>query len=238
MKGIILAGGSGTRLYPITKGVSKQLLPVYDKPMIMYPINTLKKAGITDILLVLSREHAGQFTHFLGAGATYGVKISYIIQEEAKGIAAALQLAKDFVGQDTLCVILADNILEDAPNVTDFVAGARVFLKKVPDPERFGVATVQDGKLVDVIEKPEHPASDLAVIGIYVYDHTVFDVIPKLNPSKRGELEITEVNKYYVETGNIDYRVIEGFWSDAGTHDSLLRSSLYVKENKEKFTDE
>ena len=231
-KGVILAGGTGSRMMPLTKVTNKHLLPVYDEPMIYYPLKTLIKAGIKDILIVSGRGHAGHFLELLGSGKEFGVKLSYAIQEKAGGIAQALQIAEEFVDGDDVCVILGDNIFEDKINVGDFKGGARIYIKKVDNPQRFGVVTLRGGKVVKVVEKPEVPESDWAVTGLYVYDSDVFKIIPTLKPSGRGELEITDVNNHYIEAGKMDAKKVNGFWSDAGTFESLHKASTLVRKLK------
>lgn len=232
MKGIILAGGTGSRLYPLTKVTNKHLLPVYDKPMIYYPLEMLIDAGIAEIMIISGRGHAGHFLELLGSGADMGVSITYEIQEEAGGIAQALGLARNWAGEDNIVVILGDNIFEDriGREVDKFVYGARIFLKEVPDPQRFGVAFITENRVVRIEEKPRKPKSNLAVTGLYMYDSRVFDIIKNLKPSNRGELEITDVNNTYVGTNEMRYSMLDGFWSDAGTFESLLRASLLVQE--------
>lgn len=234
MKGVILAGGTGSRLYPLTKVTNKHLLPVYDKPMICYPLQTLMDAGIDDILIVSGRGHVGHFLELLGSGSDMGVRLSYEIQEGAGGIAQALGLAERWSNGDDLAVILGDNIFEDSVRdvVASFEGGARVFLKEVPDAQRFGVAEVSGDRIVSIEEKPEKPKSNLAVTGLYLYDHRVFEVIKTLKPSGRGELEITDVNNAYIKEGEMGFSVLRGFWSDAGTFDSLLRASMMVQKKK------
>lgn len=229
MKGVILAGGTGTRLMPLTKVTNKHLLPVYDKPMIYYPLQKLIDAGIKDIMLVSGKGHAGHFLELLGSGKDFGVTLSYAVQETAGGIAQALALAEEFADTESICVILGDNIFEDKFDVSDFTDGARIYLKNVANPERFGVATIKDGCVVAITEKPKKPASNYAVTGFYVYDNTVFDRIKKLKPSGRGELEITQVNDEYVKEGRMDTRYVKGFWSDAGTFESLFMASELVR---------
>lgn len=236
MKGIILAGGTGSRLYPLTKVTNKHLLPVYDKPMVYYPLQTLLDAGIKDILIVSGRGHTGHFLELLGSGANFGARFTYEIQDEAGGIAQALYLAKDFADYDNVTVILGDNIFQD--NISDavqsFKSGARIFLKPVPDAERFGVAEVGDGKVLGIEEKPEKPKSDYAVTGLYIYDNDVFNLIETLKPSGRGELEITDVNNDYVQSEKMEYSVLDGYWSDAGTFESLLKASVIVSDHNKK----
>jgi glucose-1-phosphate thymidylyltransferase len=234
MKGIILAGGTGSRLYPLTKVTNKHLLPVYDKPMIFYPLNTLINAGITEIMIVSGRGHAGHFLELLGSGADFGVSLTYEIQEGAGGIAQALGLARHFSDNDNVTVILGDNIFEDAVKdaVQSFRTGARIFLKEVPDAHRFGVAEILGEKIVSIEEKPQNPRSNLAVTGLYIYDAGVFDVIRALKPSQRGELEITDVNNAYIQKGMMTFSRLHGFWSDAGTFDSLLRAGMIVQQSR------
>jgi glucose-1-phosphate thymidylyltransferase len=237
MKGIILAGGTGSRLYPLTKVTNKHLLPVYDKPMIFYPMETLINAGIKDIMVVSGRGHAGHFLELLGSGVDFGVHFTYEIQEKAGGIAQALSLAEDFADGDNVTVILGDNIFQDniKEDVAKFNGGAKIFLKEVSDAHRFGVAELKGEKVIGIEEKPKVPKSNLAVTGLYIYGFEVFDVIKTLKPSGRGELEITDVNNYYVNKEVMKYRILEGFWSDAGTFESLLRASLMVKTQQEKL---
>lgn len=236
MKGIILAGGLGTRLYPLTKITNKHLLPIYEKPMIYYPIETLINAGITDIMIVTGGNHAGDFLRLLGNGKDFGLKhINYTYQEGEGGIAAALSLAEYFADGKPICVVLGDNIIEKniIKAVKDFEKqgrGAKIMLKEVPDPERFGVAEIVDGRLVNIVEKPKQPKSNLAVIGIYMYDERVFDIVKTLKPSDRGELEITDVNNAYVKEGTMTWEMLHGWWTDAGTFESLLRANLLVSQ--------
>ena len=243
MKGVILAGGLGTRLHPLTKVTNKHLLPVYDKPMIYYPIEALVTAGITDIMIVTGGRKSGDFLSLLGNGSDFGLKhLNYTYQQGEGGIAEALGLAKHWVGDDRVCVILGDNIIERniAKAVRDFRAqekGAKIILREVHDPERFGVAELSGEKVVRIVEKPKEPKSNLAVIGIYMYDKRVFDVIETLEPSDRGELEITDVNNWYIRDGSMTYEVLEGWWTDAGTFDSLRRASNLVAEGGANLTD-
>ena len=240
MKGIILAGGSGSRLMPMTKVTNKHLLPIYDKPMIYYPMQTLMDMGIKQIMIVSGKGHAGHFLELLGSGKDFGVKFTFEIQEEAGGIAQALGLAEDFADNEPVAVILGDNIYEDnfKKEIQNFKEGAKVFLKEVPDPQRFGVAEVKGDKIVSIEEKPKEPKSNLCVTGLYIYDAKVFDIIKTLKPSDRGELEITDVNNHYVEKGKMSFAKVKGFWSDAGTVESLYRASTLVKEKLEKTKSE
>lgn len=230
-----MAGGLGTRLRPLTLVTNKHLLPVYDKPMVMYPLETLRRAGIWDILLVCGREHAGDFINFLGSGKESGVRLSYAVQDKNNGgIADALSYAEDFAEGGNIAIILGDNIFEDnfGSAVRKFKAGAQIFLKKVKDPQRYGVPVFdQKGKkIIRVEEKPKKPKSSYAQTGLYLMDSTVFSVIRKLRPSKRGELEMTDAINHYVRAGLVDFSVVRGGWYDAGTIDSLLSSSLLVSK--------
>ena len=240
MKGIILAGGLGTRLRPLTKVTNKHLLPVYDKPMIFYPLEVLVDAGITDIMVVTGGNNAGDFLRLLGNGREFGLRhLHYAYQEGEGGIAEALALARFFVEEDRLCVVLGDNLIEDSirPYVEKFKqqpAGAKILLKEAPNCERFGVPELEGDKVVKIYEKPQVAPSKYAVTGIYMYDHQVFDIIRTLEPSKRGELEITDVNNRYIEQGEMTYDILEGWWTDAGTIESLLRANNLVAQGKEK----
>ena len=229
MKGIILAGGNGSRLYPLTKIFNKSLLPVYDKPMIYYPLQTLKQLGCKEIMIVSGREHSGQIMSQLGSGEEYGVELTYRVQEKPGGIAQALGLAESFCNGDRLAVCLGDNIFEDDLTDIEFNGGAHIFLKPVSDPERFGVAEVNFNEVISIEEKPSAPKSDLCVTGLYVYDHRVWDIIKNLKPSDRGELEITDVNNAYIKINDMGYTKLDGFWSDAGTPDSLAHATELVK---------
>jgi glucose-1-phosphate thymidylyltransferase len=237
MKGVVLAGGLGTRLYPLTKITNKHLLPVYDKPMIYYPVQCLVNAGITDILIVTGGNSAGDFLQLLGNGADFGLKrINYAYQQGEGGIADALKLAEHFAEGDSICVVLGDNIIEGniKKAVDDFkrqANGAKIMVKEVHDPERFGVATVKDGKVQRIVEKPKQPETNLAVIGIYLYDARVFDICRALKPSARGELEITDVNNEYIRRGSLTSEVLKGWWTDAGTFESLYRAATLIREN-------
>ncbi|MBN2491967.1 MAG: NTP transferase domain-containing protein [Planctomycetes bacterium] len=236
MKGVILGGGLGTRLAPLTRVTNKHLLPVYNRPMIYYPIECLVKAGVTDILVVTGGNSAGDFLKLLRNGADFGLKhINYTYQEGEGGIAAALALARHFADNHAIVVALGDNLLERtiAGPVGRFGTqqkGAKILLKKVPDPERFGVAELDGDRVARIVEKPRRPRSDLAVIGIYMYDAAVFDIIAGLRPSARGELEITDVNNVYIERGEMTYEIVEGWWTDAGTFESLHRAANLVAQ--------
>ena len=236
MKGVILAGGHGTRLNPLTCITNKHLLPVFNKPMILYPIETLISRGIKDILIVSGGEYMGRFTEFLGDGNRFGVNLTYRVQEEAGGIAEALGLAKDFVADDSVTVILGDNIFENKyiPEFEIEKEKAYIFTKKVKNPERFGVISLTEfGKEGEplIVEKPKKFIGDRAVIGLYIYPNDVFDVIPTLKKSSRGELEVTDLNNHYLREGRGVVKNIKGFWSDAGTHDSLLESAKWAQNN-------
>ncbi|MEK7448808.1 MAG: sugar phosphate nucleotidyltransferase [Planctomycetota bacterium] len=236
MKGIVLAGGLGTRLLPLTKVTNKHLLPVYNQPMIYYPIQILVKAGIDDIMIVTGGNSAGDFLKLLGNGKEFGLKeLNYAYQEGEGGIAAALSLTEHFVDKDKVVVVLGDNIIEGA--IKEFVErfdqqpkGAKIILKKVPDPERFGVPEIKNNKIIKIEEKPKKPKSNYAVIGIYMYDDSVFDIIKTLKPSGRGELEITDVNNAYLKKGVLTHEILEGWWTDAGTFESLLKANQLVAQ--------
>jgi glucose-1-phosphate thymidylyltransferase len=233
MKGVILAGGLGTRLYPLTYATNKHLLPVYDKPMVFYPIRTLVQAGITDILIVTGGPFAGHFIGVLKNGKQLGIRhLEYAYQEDEGGIAQALSLAQDFADGEHLAVILGDNTTDAdiSESVAGFDGGAMVFLRQVPDPERFGVPVFDPNdpqRIVAIEEKPAQPKSQYAVTGLYLYDDKVFDVISGIEPSARGELEITDVNNRYIRDGQLHWAELNGFWSDAGTFESLFRTSAY-----------
>lgn len=236
MKGVVLAGGLGVRLRPLTAVTNKHLLPVYDQPMIYYPIQTLVNAEITDIMIVTGGNSAGDFLKLLGNGKAFGLKhINYTYQEGEGGIAAALSLVEHFAAGEPVCVILGDNIIEG--NIREAVVayrnqgkGAKILLKEVPDPQRFGVPELEGTQVKRIDEKPEVPRSQYAVIGIYMYDANVFDIIRTLRPSGRGELEITDVNNAYIERNEMTWDELEGWWTDAGTFESLLRASTLVSE--------
>ncbi|MGV6934706.1 MULTISPECIES: sugar phosphate nucleotidyltransferase [Paenibacillus] len=235
MKGIILAGGTGTRLYPLTKVTNKHLLPVGKYPMIFHAVYKLKQADIQDILIVTGKEHMGDVVNLLGSGKEMGVTFTYKVQDEAGGIAQALDLAEQFVGDDQMLVILGDNVFEDdiSPYVQNFrnqVSGAKLLLQQVEDPKRFGVAELQGDRIVSIEEKPQKPKSDYAVTGIYMFDHSVFEIVKTLKPSARGELEITDVNNAYIAKGELTFDILQGWWTDAGTHVSLAKANELAKE--------
>ena len=241
MKGVVLAGGTGSRLFPLTKITNKHLLPIYDKPMIYYPIQTLVEAGINEILLVTGGRNSGDFLRLLANGKQFGAHLSYTYQEGEGGIADALSLAEHFAHGDSICVILGDNLIEGSIRgaVDDFRTqgkGAKILLKEVPDAERFGVAELRGDRIVGIEEKPRQPKSAFAVTGIYMFDASVFDKIKTLVPSGRGELEITDVNNAYISEGIMSFSYLEGWWTDAGTFDSLLRAANLVAETAQKKT--
>ena len=241
MKGIVLAGGSGTRLYPITKGVSKQLLPIFDKPMVYYPLATLMLAGIRDILIITTYEDSHSFQRLLGDGSDFGVRLSYVVQPSPDGLAQAFILGRDFIGDDAVCLVLGDNIFHGAGfgsllerAVTDASDNdtATIFGYWVNDPQRYGVAEFDaSGRCVSIVEKPEHPRSNYAVVGLYFYPNSVVRIAAGIKPSARGELEITTVNQAYLDNGNLRVQTLpRGFaWLDTGTHDSLAEASIYVE---------
>ena len=233
MKGVILAGGTGSRLRELTKVVNKHLLPVYNKPMIYYPIETLRSAGITSIMVVTDKRKAGDFLHLLGSGKEFGVRFTFGLQDSAAGIADALEKAMDFVGSENVTVILGDNILlgEVSWLDTPLSKGARIFLKDVSDPYRYGIAELaEDGSIKNIVEKPQDSISKKAVIGVYQYTNRVFNLIEDLKPSERGELEITDLNKYFLSNGDLEYKIIKNKWIDAGVLDSLLKAQLMVRD--------
>ncbi|HPP66894.1 MAG TPA: sugar phosphate nucleotidyltransferase [bacterium] len=238
MKGVILAGGSGSRLFPLTKVTNKHLLPVYDKPMIYYPLETLIRAGIKDIMVITGGTSSGDFMRLLENGEHFGLEhLTYAYQKGEKGIADALSLAEHFAYGERVVVILGDNILgKDIKKEIDIFSeqksGARILLKEMDNPERFGVAEIINDNLVRIVEKPKKPPSKLAVIGVYMYDQQVFDFIKGLKPSSRGELEITDVNNKYIEKGEMTFGIFDGWWTDAGTFDSLLRANILVARQR------
>ncbi|WP_454193584.1 sugar phosphate nucleotidyltransferase [Paenibacillus sp. Marseille-Q7038] len=235
MKGIILAGGTGSRLYPLTKVTNKHLLPVGKYPMIFHSVYKLKQADIIDILIVTGKDHMGDVVNLLGSGKEMGVNFTYKVQDEAGGIAQALDLAENFVGKDQMVVILGDNVFEDdiSPFVSNFreqKEGAKLLIQEVQDPHRFGVAELHGQQIVSIEEKPKNPKSNYAVTGIYMFDHRVFNIVKTLKPSTRGELEITDVNNAYIDLGELSFDVLYGWWTDAGTHSSLSRANELAKD--------
>ncbi len=235
MKGIILAGGTGTRLYPLTKVTNKHLLPVGKYPMIFYSVHKLKQAGVNDILIVTGKDHMGDVVNLLGSGREMGVTFTYKVQDEAGGIAQALDLAEHFVGDDQMIVILGDNVFAD--DITPFVdnfrvqkTGAKLLLQQVHDPQRYGVAELDGERIVSIEEKPKQPKSEYAVTGIYMFDSNVFDIVKTLKPSDRGELEITDVNNAYIQRGELSFDILQGWWTDAGTHASLAKANELAKD--------
>jgi glucose-1-phosphate thymidylyltransferase len=238
MKGVVLAGGLGTRLLPLTKVTNKHLLPIYNKPMIYYPIGTLVKAGIREILIVTGGNNAGEFLRLLGNGRDFGLKdLHYTFQEGEGGIAEALDLAEAFSDGEPIAVILGDNIIEAdishaVRRFSEQENGSKILLKEVEDPERFGVAEIRGDRIAGIEEKPEFPKSRFAVTGIYMYDRFVFDIIKTLQPSKRGELEITDVNNHYIRKGQMTFEILDGWWTDAGTFESLFRANCLIAEKE------
>ncbi|ANY74139.1 spore coat protein [Paenibacillus ihbetae] len=235
MKAIILSGGTGSRLHPLTKVTNKHLLPVGKYPMIFYPVYKLRQAGLTDILIVTGKDHMGDVVNLLGSGRDMGVSFTYKVQDEAGGIAQALYLAKQFAGEEQIAVILGDNVFED--DISSYVSkfkqqksGAKILIKEVSDPQRFGVPELEGDRIVSIEEKPSYPKSQYAVTGIYMYDSSVFDIIKTLKPSPRGELEITDVNNAYIERGELTFDILQGWWTDAGTHASLARANELAKD--------
>jgi len=239
MRGVIIAGGKGTRLYPLTKIINKNLLPIYNKPMVYYSIEKMVEAGIKEILIITGTEHSGQFLNLLGSGDEFGAKLHYEVQKDALGISHAINIAKDFAKNEKIVVLLGDNIFEDSiknavDNFDKQKEGAKIFLKEVSDPERFGVAEVENGKVAKITEKPKNPKSNLAVVGLYMYDNQAFDIISTLKPSERGEYEVTDLNNFYVQKNQMTYEVLNGNWTDAGTFDSLLSANNWVAKNNQK----
>lgn len=233
MKGIILAGGSGTRLSPLTRVTSKQLLPIYDQPMLYYPLHTLLNAGIKEILIITSPDHPGDFLNFLGSGREFGAKFTFEVQDKPTGLAHGLSLAETYIGADSCVMILGDNIFEHnfSEDISSFKSGARIFVKEVPDPERFGVVEMgENNQVINIEEKPAVPKSQLAQTGIYIYDEHVFDFIRELKPSSRGEFEITDLNNLYLQRGLLTAHQITGEWIDTGTFESLFKAAEFRRE--------
>jgi len=233
MRGIILSGGSATRLRPCTKVTSKQLLPIYNRPMIYYPLNTLIKAGIKEILIIVAPERAGDYLNLLGSGRQFGVKLTYEIQDKPRGLAEAFIIGENFIDEDNVTLILGDNIFEDdfTEAINGFKKGAKIFAKKVKDPERFGVVEINNkSEALSIEEKPLKPKSNLAITGLYIYDHRVIDVAKTLQPSARGELEIVDLHNWYLARHELEVSLIHGAWIDAGTFDSLLKAQLLARD--------
>lgn len=233
MKGIILAGGSGTRLRPLTKITSKQLLPIYNKPMIFYPIETLIKAGIRDILIIVAPERAGDFLNLLGSGKEFGCRFTYEIQEKPEGLSQAFVIGENFIGKDDVCLILGDNLFEDdfSQAVQSFKSGARIFAKQVSDPERYGVVEFDEhNKAISIVEKPKQPKSNYCVTGFYIYDNSVVERAKNLQPSPRGELEITDLNMEYLKDGKLDVALVQGKWMDTGTFEAMFEAIAFARE--------
>lgn len=232
MKGIILAGGTGSRLHPCTKVTSKQLLPIYNKPMIYYPLETLLKAGIQEILIIVAPEHAGDFVNLLGSGKDFGARFFYEVQDKPEGLAQAFLIGESFIEQEAVTMILGDNIFEDdfSEAIHSFQSGARVFAKQVQDPDRFGVVHFDEQmKAIDIEEKPMHPKSDYAVTGLYVFDCSVVEKAKQLKPSIRGEYEITDLIRLYLQAGELDVRMVDGAWLDTGTFESMYQATEFVR---------
>jgi len=232
MKGIILSGGTGTRLSPLTKVTSKQLLPVYNKPMVMYPLETLLRAGVKDILIIVAPDHEGDYKKLLGDGGDFDAKFSFKIQEKPEGLAQAFIIGEEFIGRDNVCMILGDNIFEDdfSETIKNFKSGGHIFAKKVSDPERFGVVKFDGNmKAVEIVEKPKQYLSDYAITGLYIFDNSVIGAAKSVKPSARGELEITELHNRYLAQGNLKVDIVKGQWLDAGTFESLFKASELMR---------
>ncbi len=235
MKGIILAGGSGTRLRPLTKITSKQLLPIYNKPMVYYPLETLRQAGIEDILIIIAPDHAGDFLNLLGSGREFGCDFTYEIQDKPEGLAQAFLIGEKFIGDDSVTMVLGDNLYEDdfSEAIQTFQSGARVFAKEVSDPERFGVVEFDENRrAISIEEKPAQPKSNRAVTGLYIYDNTVVQKARSLQPSARGELEITDLNNLYLQEGTLDVALVEGRWFDTGTFESWFEATSFARDRE------
>jgi glucose-1-phosphate thymidylyltransferase len=233
MRGIILSGGSGTRLMPCTKITSKQLLPIYNRPMIYYPLNTLVKAGIKEIMIIVAPERAGDYLNLLGSGSRFGCKFTYEVQDKPTGLPEAFVIGENFIDQEDVVMILGDNIFEDdlSAEIKNFQSGAKIFAKEVPDPERFGIVEIgTDGRAVSIEEKPTQPKSNLCITGLYIYDNRVIEIAKNLKPSLRGETEIVDLHNWYLHKNELEVFVVKGEWIDAGTFDSLLRAQNLAKE--------
>ncbi len=228
-----MSGGSATRLRPCTKVTSKQLLPIYNRPMIYYPLNTLVKAGIKEILIIVSPERAGDYLNLLGSGRQFGIKLTYEVQDKPRGLAEAFIIGENFIDDGDVTMILGDNIFEDdlTDDIRNFKSGAKIFAKKVPDPERFGVVEIDDKmQALSIVEKPLQPKSDLAITGLYIYDHRVIEVAKQVQPSARGELEIVDLHNWYLERNELEVAMVNGEWIDAGTFDSLLSAQILARD--------
>ncbi len=235
MKGIILSGGKGTRLYPLTKVTSKQLLPIYNKPMIFYPLEVLLKAGIKDILIIVAPDHCGDYMKLLGSGKEFGCKFTYEIQDEARGLSEAFIIGESFMDNESVALILGDNIFENdfTQAIKDFKTGAKIFAKEVKDPERFGVVKFDEtGKALQIVEKPQEFVSQYAIPGLYIYDNRVVEIAKNLKPSSRGELEITDLHNWYLEKGELQVEKIKGEWIDAGTFESLFKATELARKKE------
>lgn len=235
MKGIILAGGKGTRLNPLTKVTSKQLLPIYNKPMIYFPLETLMNAGITEIMIIVAPDHAGDFLKLLGSGKEFGCDFSYEVQEEARGLADAFLIGEKFIGKDNVTLILGDNLFDDdfSESIKTFNTGGRVFAKKVPDPERFGVVEFDDNRnVISIVEKPKEPKSDYAITGLYIFDSSVVERAKKLAPSSRNELEIVDLQNSYLADGQLDVAFVHGQWLDTGTFEAMYEAVNFVRDKE------
>ncbi len=233
MRGIILAGGSGSRLHPLTRVTSKQLLPIYDKPMIFYPLQTLLRAGITEIMVIVAPDHAGDFLKILGSGQEYGCKFTYEIQDRPEGIAQAFIIGRNFIDDDSVALVLGDNLYEDdfTDAIRSFKSGGRIFAKKVTDANRFGVVEFDENNhAISIEEKPVHPKSEYAVTGFYIYDNSVVEKAQSLKPSNRGEIEITDINNLYLQEGKLDVAFVEGQWFDTGTFESMFQAVEFARE--------
>lgn len=234
MKGVILAGGTGSRLYPLTKTMNKHILPIYDKPMICYPLETLKEAGLEEVLIISGPGHAGQFLELLGSGYDFGLNIKYTIQDKPLGIAHGVWIAQEFADGESIAVILGDNVVEDSlrEDIESFSGGAKIFLKEVERPERFGVVDIEDGTVTSLVEKPDTPPTDLAMTGVYLYDEHVFEYADTLELSDRGELEVTDLNRVYLDRDELEHRKLDGYWFDAGTFEGLFTASAKMRDMK------
>lgn len=233
MRGIILSGGSATRLRPCTKVTSKQLLPVYNRPMIYYPLNTLVKAGIKEIMIIVAPERAGDYLNLLGSGRQFGIKLTYEVQDKPRGLAESFIIGDNFIDDDDVTLILGDNIFEDdfTEDIKNFKSGAKIFAKQVPDPERFGVVEINNQmQALSIEEKPIQPKSNLAITGLYIYDHRVIEVAKQVKPSARGELEIVDLHNWYLERNELEVAMVDGEWIDAGTFDSLLSAQILARD--------